>query len=205
MRTSVILLRSPRGSVTSLTVTDSDPLCAKKNTGMDLGELERLYALKTVVARLKIIGQGVPGRGSCAARVLSGTCADTKRYTDTKSEPVGSKTWELERVGQAYPVCPGRRSLQPSILNKAAYDVRKTYDIAYDVYIQYRIRYDLPVLPRFHSAAATAKRRHFKVSAHLGTWHLRICWISMDIYGYVWISMDIYWPQAEHIRLVVLD
>jgi hypothetical protein len=87
MRTSVNLLQS-RGSVTSLTVTDSDPLCAKKNAGMDLGGLERLYALKTVVARLKIIGQpeGVPGRESCAARVLSGSCADTKRYTDTKSE-----------------------------------------------------------------------------------------------------------------------
>ena len=40
---------------------------------------------------------------------------------------------------------------------------------------------------------------------HLGTWPLQICRISMDMYGYVWIFMDIYWPQAEHIRLVVLD
>ncbi len=42
--------------------------------------------------------------------------------------------------------------------------------------------------------------RPTRCRAHLGTWTIRICWISMDKYGYPWIcldSTDIFWEFRE--------
>ena len=82
-------------------------------------------------------------------------------------------------MGKGGSSIPCHPALIPTIL-QAANGVRKIYnivydiihdivnDIVYDVYIQHRlrcrIRYDLR---QFHSAAATAKRRRFKVSTPL--------------------------------------
>ncbi len=83
---------------------------------------------------------------------------------------------ELKNLGMGGSSIPCHPALPPTVLLQAANGVRKTDDIVYDIvynieyyvhirhHIRCRVRYDLT---QFHSAAATAKRWRFKVSAPL--------------------------------------